>query len=286
VPRLFRTEVATADNRGTGLGLPSCALFCETAGGYIRLDVTRQQDAMGRNGFTRFVFGISGQLVRADRRASAARADNLARRQDYVELVAVASPPAALKAAPADPKSLPDNVAVVVVDDSALNRKCAVRSLQRCQAASGANDWEYSQFETFEAAQPFLLKMHEADKLVVVCVDENMDSRGGVMTGTMGVSPSLAPTDAPPRSSGSSRNSASAASSSARAAIPTSAADTSSSEPRSIGVRYPVPPRVGLSQPQASRSQGTVALSTIFSPPLPFARADRSICATLPLSPD
>mmetsp|Transcript_709 Transcript_709/g.2073 ORF Transcript_709/g.2073 Transcript_709/m.2073 type:complete len:201 (+) Transcript_709:1514-2116(+) len=142
---------------------------------------------MGRNGFTRFVFGISGQLVRADRRASAARADNLARRQDYVELVAVASPPAALKAAPADPKSLPDNVAVVVVDDSALNRKCAVRSLQRCQAASGANDWEYSQFETFEAAQPFLLKMHEADKLVVVCVDENMDSRGGVMTGTMGV---------------------------------------------------------------------------------------------------
>jgi signal transduction histidine kinase len=45
--KLFKTEVATGDTRGTGLGLPSCLIFAEAVGGYCKLAATKPQDSSG-----------------------------------------------------------------------------------------------------------------------------------------------------------------------------------------------------------------------------------------------
>lgn len=63
---IFDREVATGDHRGTGLGLPSCALFCKTGGGYIKLEATRRQDDSGDNGFSVFKFAVAGIVVGDD----------------------------------------------------------------------------------------------------------------------------------------------------------------------------------------------------------------------------
>lgn len=151
VDTLFRQGVATGatsgrDVRGTGLGLPSCDLFCKTAGGYIKLKGTRMQDDTGENGYTEFEFAVRGDVIRADHRR---KADKPARVYARV----------------------PDDVAVVVVDDSALNRICVVRSLTKVQEESGAEDWTFAQFETVEAAQPYLRDIHAANKPAIVCLD-------------------------------------------------------------------------------------------------------------------
>lgn len=181
VDTLFRQGVATGatsgrDVRGTGLGLPSCDLFCKTAGGYIKLKGTRQQDEKGQNGYTDFEFAVRGDLVRADRRGKPL--------------------PPPLESAVDVGTIVPDDVVVVVVDDSALNRMCVVRSLTKVQEQTEAAGWTFAQFETIEAAQPCLRDIHAANKPAIVCLDvrsfpafaahaaqEQMGSRGGVLTG-------------------------------------------------------------------------------------------------------
>mmetsp|Transcript_1478 Transcript_1478/g.4421 ORF Transcript_1478/g.4421 Transcript_1478/m.4421 type:complete len:740 (-) Transcript_1478:308-2527(-) len=181
VDTLFCQEAATGDHRGTGLGLPSCALFCKTAGGYIKLKGTRQQDDAGRNGFTRFEFAIAGRVVRADRPAFSVPPPEP---DDVVQQVTPATPDGG--AMPPKSCCIPDDVSVVVVDDSPLNRTCVLRSLRKVELEVKAKGWTYAQFETIEAAQPFLIELHEASKRAIVCLDEQMGSRGGVMTGIQG----------------------------------------------------------------------------------------------------
>ncbi|MEO1498904.1 MAG: ATP-binding protein, partial [Planctomycetota bacterium] len=74
--RLFRTEVTTGDNRGTGLGLPSCGLFCKAAGGYARLVNTCLQDDGGHGGFTIFEFAVEGSVVQVEHNTLPSRASN------------------------------------------------------------------------------------------------------------------------------------------------------------------------------------------------------------------
>lgn len=173
--KIFSHEVATGDHRGTGLGLPSCALFCDTAGGYIRLKATRRQDTAGSNGFTVFEFAVAGTVVGC---ASVDAQESF-------------RPISTIKAARPDPpcevvadSTLPDEVTVVVVDDSDLNRKCILRAVQKVARSVGARGWHYEQFETVEASQLCIRELHAQGRRAIVCLDENMQSRGGVMTGT------------------------------------------------------------------------------------------------------
>mmetsp|Transcript_9300 Transcript_9300/g.23668 ORF Transcript_9300/g.23668 Transcript_9300/m.23668 type:complete len:193 (-) Transcript_9300:241-819(-) len=75
-------------------------------------------------------------------------------------------------------------VIVVVVEDSPLNRNILIRSFKKVEATIGGADWTFSQFETVEQAQPYIRLIHEACGRVIICLDENMGSRGGVLTGT------------------------------------------------------------------------------------------------------
>ena len=178
VDTLFEHEVATGDVRGTGLGLPSCALFCKAGGGYIKLTGTRQQDA-ATEGFTEFEFAIAGIVVGFDGDVENPRA-----------------PESATTVATPDIVMLPDNVSVVVVDDSALNRKIIIRTLTRAQDDARASGWTFAQFETLESAQPFLKDHHDDHTIVTLDVrppfsfslvsQENMASRGGILTGLDG----------------------------------------------------------------------------------------------------
>lgn len=158
VDNLFRHGVATGTYRGTGLGLPSCALFCQAVGGFIRLKETRLQDEHGQNGHTCFEFGITGHVVRADRRPRDLEKGDML----HVEVKVEESD---------DDPGVPDDVVVIVVDDSALNRRCVLRSLQQVEREAGARGWTYSQFETIEQAQPFLQETHDANKHAIVTLD-------------------------------------------------------------------------------------------------------------------
>jgi len=213
---VFQQEVATGDLRGTGLGLPSCALFCKVAGGYCRLKSTRPHLDDGTNGFTEFEFAVRGSVVRADvddavstdlaaavvnlpttKTTSRGDANSTTSSPRECASTANASQPrvdddddddddSASTDVTDDDARLPENLTVVVVDDSSLNRTCVIRALARVQRETGAANWTFHQFETIEQAQPCLREIHDAEKKAVVCLDEQMGSRGGVMTGIQG----------------------------------------------------------------------------------------------------
>lgn len=144
--QLFRSEVATGDLRGTGLGLPSCYLFCEAAKGYAKLVSTSTTGDTG----TTFEFAIHGKVVSVE--------------NSFVEVVTESKP-------------LPDDVHVVVVDDSDMNRRAVVKSLTKVSA-----HWTFAEYPTVEAAQPHLATLRGPHNVVVL--DNNMASKGGVKTGT------------------------------------------------------------------------------------------------------
>jgi len=193
--QLFKREVTTgADVRGTGLGMASAGLFCETAEGFIRLVGTQLQNAQGRGGWTLFEFGIKGTLL--NQSSSPTSAPRQA--EEYHTVDADANLP--WQTTDDDDvddhhhrdkndtnvvnlPDLPDGVRVIIVDDSALNRLCVCKSLQKIQSTEGAKDWTYSHFETIEASQP-TLRAAADDRNVVVTLDQHLNSRGGVMTGT------------------------------------------------------------------------------------------------------
>lgn len=144
--QLFRSEVATGDLRGTGLGLPSCYLFCEAAKGYAKLVSTSTNGDTG----TTFEFAILGNVVSVE--------------DSFVEVVT-------------ESKALPDDVHVVVVDDSGMNRRAVVNSLTKV-----SKHWTFAEYPTVEAAQPELGTLRGPHNIVVL--DNNMASKGGVKTGT------------------------------------------------------------------------------------------------------
>jgi len=184
---LFRKEVVTGDNRGTGLGLPSCALFCKTVGGYIKLVETQQQNEICENGFTEMEFAVAGKIIRVDERSERNQECSTAACPTLQPSESIASELSELPT-PTIPLSVkfPDDVSCVVVDDSGLNRKFLVRSLKKVAKATAVKGWTYIEFETIEASMPFIRKLHEDQKDAIVCLDENLDSRGGVMTGIQG----------------------------------------------------------------------------------------------------
>jgi len=244
VANLFKTEVATGDIRGTGLGLPSCILFAKTAKGHIRLRSTRVQNETGVGGFSVFEFCVYGKIVRVDSYASSTdivstqvdpqetqytnhsikqnsnqcpekvksipQENNIQTHECIQKKEAASSehktdeeikpprrPEQKQKQKPQAPllndiddtnKSIiPDTLTIVIVDDSALIRNCLKRSFKRIQKEQvGSNDWSYAEFETIEASQQYICQLHETNTMAIICLDENMDSRGGKLRGIQG----------------------------------------------------------------------------------------------------
>lgn len=143
--RLFQTEVTTGDIRGTGLGLPSCTLFCKAAGGYVKLVESTVSSG------TTFEFALNGYLI------------TLPYSQRCPQKKEALAP-------------LPDNVKVFIIDDSAINRRCVERCMMK---AVNNKTWQFFQFETIEAAKPSL-----EDSPHIIVLDENLESRGGRITGS------------------------------------------------------------------------------------------------------
>ncbi|KAJ8602175.1 hypothetical protein CTAYLR_003493 [Chrysophaeum taylorii] len=181
---MFCREVATGDNRGTGLALdpsvlpasPSCALFCRAAGGYIKLKKTRQASTT-QSGMSEFEFGLAGTVV-------VGGGTFIARAAAASSFRDLPPPPCSSSSSgitrPPPKRGLP----VIIVDDSEVNRRCVVRSLTRVERLLEASGLSFEQFETVEAAQPTIRDVHERGQFAVVVVDENMQSRGGKLTGT------------------------------------------------------------------------------------------------------
>lgn len=184
---LFTSEVTTGDTRGTGLGLPSCAVFARTAGGYIKLVSSRLQDETTDHGASLFEFAVQGRLV--DARRVAAHDSTT----DFV--FSDANPTYYADASLQDNESdgvadfsdaLPGRVQVVVVDDSAINRRCVMRSLQQATTRLRVDNWTYTEFETVEAAQPTLRHI-AANPHTIVTLDQSLETRGGILTGSDGI---------------------------------------------------------------------------------------------------
>ena len=146
----------------------------------------------------RFEFAVAGTIVEVDRVPTS---EGLNERPLLLgDLPDLNSSPPRTPSESASASAVPNDLAVVVVDDSDLNRTCLVRGLKRVQKEAGATGWSYVEFETVEAAQPYLLEIHEAARQAVVCLDvrrkhrlcldfmfqEQMGSRGGVLTGLQG----------------------------------------------------------------------------------------------------
>jgi len=204
------------------LGLPSCRLFCLAANGDISLFSTRLQDDKGNNGYTQFNFSVAGKIIRIDTKVSEERDvsnnnnfrlntqssssifDIEIRRSSSELKMKLRQESAKSKIEESsqiletstninDPlpittnnNNIPDICTIVVIDDSALNRSCLIRRIQKVQKELGANQWEYKNFENFEDAMPALRKIHQGKQQCIVTIDEQMASSGGVMTGLNG----------------------------------------------------------------------------------------------------
>ena len=198
-PRLFNSEVATADSRGTGLGLPSVKLFASAVGGYAKLISSTTQDSNGgeivktedvdddvmslrrfsprgqkhprntavfcRNSLNRTI--SSSPTTSSEDDSDAATTNRLSSHGDESSASSV----------------LPKKAQVVVLDDSQINRRCIIMALRKAAKLADAHDWTFTEFENAEASRSFLeaLKDHFD---VIVTVDENMQSRGGTMLGS------------------------------------------------------------------------------------------------------
>lgn len=166
--QLFQHEISTGDRRGTGLGLPSCSLYCQSVGGYIALKSTELSSG-SKNGHTEIEFAVGGEIVAAFRTMEEDSNDN----QEGDD-------------ADDPPVYIPNDLNVVIVDDSAVNRRCIERSLTKVALNAGATGWTFLQFSTVEAAQPTLRTPFErgGDQNTLVTLDQSMMSLGGLKTGS------------------------------------------------------------------------------------------------------
>ena len=162
-----RTQVTTGDARGTGLGLPSCLIFSEAAGGYCKLVATSPQDSAGNGGFSEFEFAICGSIVDST---------PLVIDIESTGVSTVETKPPSLTLEP----SMPSDITVVIVDDSPLIRKVLKKTIQRVNETAAG--WAFEEFKTAEASQSRLLELSRDPKTIVIC-DENMESEGGVLKG-------------------------------------------------------------------------------------------------------
>lgn len=151
--RLFTEEVSSADVRGVGMGLVSCRKFARIIGGDCWLEQTRLrslEDAASSG--SQFRFSIPARIVKTQAR----------------EDVRTLAPAAPLR-----------NVAtVVIVEDSAIIRKSI-----RTKLTSLFGDVSFDEHETVESVLPLVPDLADRDD-VVITVDQSLDSKGGVLTGS------------------------------------------------------------------------------------------------------
>lgn len=185
--QLFRHEVTTGDRRGTGLGLPSCSLFCKSVGGFIKLKSTELCTG-SKNGHTEIEFAVGGDFVTVVQFSDEPSL--------YEEKLEPISPPSPLSQQQQQQQHedisfhreriLPNDLNIFIVDDSAVNRHCIERSLKKVAEATGCTEWTYSHFPTVEKAQPALRTpvKRGGDVNTLVTMDQSMMSLGGVMSGS------------------------------------------------------------------------------------------------------
>jgi len=191
-----------------GSGLAAARLLCEAAGGYLRLAASREATVVDFALRGRDVSGDPSSYAttcgahhhekvseandedsresssRGDRRQPMARSlQGRPRRMPPPPTGPPSSSPPKLAPPPQDDDddgTLPDDVRVVIVEDSLLNRKTLERRVRRAQA--GAAGWTYEAFATVEAARPRLAAL-AAQQRVLVTLDHDLAGGGGVLTG-------------------------------------------------------------------------------------------------------
>lgn len=157
--RLFKEEVASADERGVGLGLISCRQFAEAIGGRVWLHSTKLATIGGEPSGSEFRFALPGILLpkkeaepRSNSRGTTPRA------------------------------ALPAKLFVYVVEDSALIRRSVITKLQRVAKLNGdSNNWTFVEHATVESMLSVVAEDLPDDSIVTV--DENLDSQGGILKG-------------------------------------------------------------------------------------------------------
>lgn len=164
--KLFHEEVTTGAERGVGLGLVSCKKIAEAINGTVWLFSTKQRTVEEPNGGTEFRFCLPGAIFYTG---------------DY-ERSAMLPP-----TQPTAPKfthitSVLGECCVYVVEDSGLIRKSITTKLKVIAAAAQCK-WTFIEHATVESILPTIREFTQSPN-VIVTVDENLESQGGIMKGS------------------------------------------------------------------------------------------------------
>lgn len=150
--KIFDLDVATAKAVGAGVGVPTAALLCAAAGGHICYD-------------DRFEISVRGAVLPPPPPDLEEVKDCSSSSSDYSEL--------------GDEALLETPMVVVVVDDSAMNRRCVQRSIRAVFPNAMCEH-----FESFEAAQSRLSDLKDS-RDVLVTMDNNLGP--GLADGTAAI---------------------------------------------------------------------------------------------------
>ena len=164
VARLFDEEVSTGVERGVGLGLVSCRTFARAIGGDCWLHDTKVATADEPDGFTDFRFKLPGRVVLLAPSPTCADAQTSLASGRIV---------AAAGFARSD---------VYIIEDSDLIRKTSVSKFAKL-ASVWAVAWTFHEYPTIEAFLHLVPTLVDRPD-VILCVDENLHSAGGNLTGT------------------------------------------------------------------------------------------------------
>jgi len=198
--KLFSSEVTTGYSRegSAGLGLPSCAVFARCAGGYVHLVSStcaeNYSSLLNRDRGTVFQFAVQGQILNSQHLFKHSHTEfNFSQFIIDEARIDTCSNDAFPMNTPqsSDPtteddaiKAFPNNLTVVVVDDSAINRRCVIRSIRSASKnLCTTSNFSFIEFETVENAQPQLLRL-ASETNVCLTLDQSLESRGGKLTGS------------------------------------------------------------------------------------------------------
>ena len=169
--KLFQEEVASADVRGTGLGLMSCRVFSEAIGGSCWLEATTihdpNDDAIVSG--TEFRFSLPGTIVAKEVLASEGEDSN-------------GSSGNSDDSAGTSPVSMPPHLRAFIVEDSTFLRRSISTKLRNVLRAAGTHV-DIVEHETIESILHTIGDFKD-DPNVIVTVDQNLDSQGGVLKGS------------------------------------------------------------------------------------------------------
>mmetsp|Transcript_5901 Transcript_5901/g.15350 ORF Transcript_5901/g.15350 Transcript_5901/m.15350 type:complete len:555 (+) Transcript_5901:1-1665(+) len=189
--RLFREEVTTGSERGVGLGLVSCKKIAEAVDGEVWLHETRVCSIETPNGGTEFRFCLPGKVVGGSEDTPSKQQQQQQQQHvgpapiDTIHLEVTEQAPAEGVVHNNVASYLPD-CDVFVVEDSELIRRTIIAKLRKIAATSNCN-WRFFEHSTVESILPAIPEfIHRKD--VIVTVDENLDSQGGMVKGSMLIS--------------------------------------------------------------------------------------------------